>query len=69
MKDKHFYRQGKKFRYTHDTSRDTSHPNYTSAALRVRELRKEARETNRDVWIELTEYNKVYFVKLYNRIK
>jgi hypothetical protein len=64
------FRQGKKaLRYRLDDSRNTSHPNYTSASLRIKELRKEARETNRDVWIELTESNGVYFVKLYNAVK
>lgn len=63
------YRQGKALRYQHDSSKDTSHPNYTSAALRIHELRKDARHRNVDVWIELTEYDGVYFVKVYNRIK
>lgn len=74
MKKEHsFFRQGKRIRYLLDDSRTTRHPNFTSASLRRFELRREARDTKRDVWIETEEETKgnltIYIVKLYNRIK
>lgn len=64
-----FYRNGKKLVYNRASDLTTCWNNYPDAALKITELRRDARINNEDIWIDLTSHNENYFVVVYNRIK